>query len=63
MDRHEGRVMFHFNGLPVTAAEVAAVLRHRLDWRRVQLKRQREKDAREGTMLRQLWSMIRGRDA
>jgi len=38
------------------------ILRHRLDWRRIQVRLQRERDERGGTIWRQLWSMIRGRD-
>lgn len=64
MDRHEGRVMsgFHYHGQPVSPQDAANILRHRLDWRRIQVRLQRERDERGGTIWRQLWSMIRGRD-
>jgi hypothetical protein len=63
VDRHEGCVMsgFHYHGKPVSAQDVADILRHRLNWRVIQLRLHRERDERDGAIWRQLWAMIRGR--
>ncbi|MFI8680853.1 hypothetical protein [Brevundimonas sp. SGAir0440] len=54
---------FQYNGNPVTAAEAAAIItERRAEWHRKRLDRARDRDARDGAILRQLWSMIRGRD-
>lgn len=56
--------MFHFHGNPVTASEAAVIIAvRRAEWHRKRLDRARERDAHEGAIHRQLWAMIRGRDA
>ncbi|WP_167544752.1 hypothetical protein [Brevundimonas vesicularis] len=53
---------FHYGGQPVTAAEAAAIIKdRRAEWHRSRLDRHRDRDAREGKLWLQLWSMIRGR--
>lgn len=53
---------FEYNGKPVTAAEAAAIISdRRAEWHRKRLDRSRDRDTRDGTILRQLWAMIRGR--
>lgn len=53
---------FHYGGQPVTAAEAAAIIKdRRAEWHRSRLDRQRDRDSRDGAILRQLWSLIRGR--
>jgi len=52
---------FEYNGKPVTAAEAAAIISdRRAEWHRKRLDRSRDRDTRDGTILRQLWAMIRG---
>ncbi|WP_167765290.1 MULTISPECIES: hypothetical protein [Brevundimonas] len=54
--------MFHYNGNPVSAQEAADIINQRRDeWHRNRLARERDRDARECTILRQLWTMVRGR--
>ena len=60
-DQHRPGV-FTYHGKPVSPQDAAEILRHRLNWRVIQLRLHRERDERDGTMLRQLWAMIWGRD-
>lgn len=54
--------MFHYHGNPVTPQEAADLISVRRGWTRLKFRRQRERDERDGTILRQLWAMLRGRD-
>ena len=54
---------FHYNGRPITAQQAADMIRDRqAEWSRTKAGIKRERDEREGTIWRQLWAMIRGRD-
>jgi hypothetical protein len=53
---------FHYDGQPVTAAEAAGIINdRRAEWHRKRLDRARGRDERGSNILRQLWTMIRGR--
>jgi hypothetical protein len=59
--RDQDKGVFTYHGKPVSPQDVADILRHRLNWRVIQLRLHRERDEREGAIWRQLWAMIRGR--
>lgn len=46
----------------MSAADAIAMLKNRKDHARYRLKAKRGRDERDGTILRQLWGMIAGRD-
>jgi hypothetical protein len=51
---------FHYHGQPVSAADAIAMLKNRKDHARYRLNAKRGRDERDGTILRQLWAMVRG---
>lgn len=52
--------MFHFHGQPVSSQDAIDMLKSRRAHRSYRFNAMRRRDERDGTILRQLWSMIRG---
>lgn len=53
--------MFHFHGQPVSPQDAIDMLKNRKAHRSYRLSAKRRRDERDGTILHQLWAMIRGR--
>ncbi|WP_292046979.1 MULTISPECIES: hypothetical protein [unclassified Brevundimonas] len=51
---------FHYHGQPVSPQDAIDMLKNRKAHRSYRLNAKRGRDERDGTLLRQLWAMIRG---
>ena len=51
---------FHYHGQPVSTQDAIDMLKNRKAHRSYRLNAMRRRDERDGTILRQLWAMIRG---